>query len=468
MTFRLILLGLLGFLVTAPVARAVVPDCLARFATFAEEDPAALIAQTYAELFTKLGGSRLTAETLNALRNGDPFHVPMQWGADVNTLRKSLAEFHRMLTKKGWDRPELLHPIRHFLTELVSQKVGAVDALDKALKLAGADELLPLPSGTNRLAVSPDARWLVIHNISYGQGYPLHWYDSKTGTWRETHGISNFSVNPIFSKHGNALLYATGNSTLTRVPFSENGPDFATAVSLKPTNPGGIQLHFVETTDPDRVYGSGTQSSAPEFVFDFKSQTAVPIDLTKLTRTTWLGKERIVREWGSVPGTPHLYLYLHENGFFTGKRVLRVIKIADDGKATEVGSPLTLHFGKKYTGPHGVILTTDGKKPLARDSGEIWFYNAATPTPKPVGTIGAIRQVAVSPNGKRIAVIKQAYEEAAPYTIDWIDAESEKLLNSTRLPSGTDPRDMRILPGGEILLRDATNDRVIVLRRHGD
>ncbi len=105
--------------------------CLAGFAAVSSDADSAeeIVSHTYGELLEQLG-AKLKPETLQTIRkSGEPFTVPDQDGADLQSLQRRMKDFEALVVGKGWKTPEVT-------TRLLADLDGRLAALGVATERA--------------------------------------------------------------------------------------------------------------------------------------------------------------------------------------------------------------------------------------------------------------------------------------------------------------------------------------------
>src|SRR5688572_12126044 len=86
--------------------------------------PTELIRQTYDELWQTLARTPEVPALARTVRSeGDPFRLPPGQAEELQSLRRRLTDFQRMLDINGWDTQD----IRQSLLDVLARRIGDYD-----------------------------------------------------------------------------------------------------------------------------------------------------------------------------------------------------------------------------------------------------------------------------------------------------------------------------------------------------
>ncbi len=214
------------------------PNCLLSFAAAGNEDGGrkALVVSTFERLLGEVGKVPLRPEDLDAMVS-DPFRAP-ESGDDVLALNRSLATFHELLTKKGWDTPET----RGWLAEtLRARAVGIRQNLVQRVRAQRANVRteVAIPGRPVKVVLSPNGEFVLSHDDK-----TVRITDVFSGQTREFPKPARYLVKPFnsrddieFSSDGNGLIWVAQGMRQLLIPVENGEPRWERGRLIGPQPP---------------------------------------------------------------------------------------------------------------------------------------------------------------------------------------------------------------------------------------
>ncbi len=441
-------------------------------------DPAALVSNTYLDLFYQLGKGRLTADTLEKLvASGDPFTLPDQADTDLIALQHRLHEFRELVKTKGWDTEPMRAKLLDDVRGLIARQRGLAAIREEALANSFVDYPLGFPENASA-EFSPDGRWVVGVEAKHSLITEYFVHDRRTRRTTKQ-AMPQLPVGrPFFSPDGKELLFPNHTAQLLRVPFENGVGDFTKSVTVgQAMGP----MHSLQTyqfmATPGRIYQGRTVNTFGGIPSGDGDPALHRFDLNTNTRIKLKVREYLedfsIAKWGVVPGTDHLwFLSPRLQPFTLGNNVkpswnLHVVAVEDDGTIRPVVRPRTWSEGIL----RDLVWLDDGKTPVVHDQYGLWRWSTLLDAPTQIfprilvqGRLDTVAQIALHPDGKRAAYLNVLGSNGA--RIDWLDLKTAEATEGFALPPDAIYRTLKFSPDdGALLLGDKDGNWTVVNHR---
>jgi len=316
-------------------AIAATPNCLVHFASVpADAVDYSLVEKTYDRLFDALG-TQISPATMEAMLqpgHESPLKVPEQKDADWLTLNRNLEGFEKLLETKGWKRPEVLARLSDRLRARIGAQAKSRTVRERAELRTVPDVSLPLGKQTSEPLLSPDGKWILVHDGTLGTDENRPWNVTviNTSTHEQKVYPTRGGVFRVeFTSDSSRLLLTYLNNRLDWIPFTNGVPDFSAPQSANlHAEWGASHFSVYPTGNPDIVFVADNHNKVGRF--DLAAKTAKEVDLSAVLASN---EGIFVGGYAILPGTDHLVLHIAMQPH--GGRY-SVVKVGQDGKAVEI------------------------------------------------------------------------------------------------------------------------------------
>ncbi len=398
------------------------------FATTSESapEPEVAIVDTYARLLEEVGGAKLTPELIQAtVKAGNPFRVH-EGKEDLSSLHRRLADFRRMLEKRGWETPANRRLLLESLSARLELQKEAATALKEAMRTEESEYTIPFanPRGPD---LHPNGRWVMSLRSEALPTHPteasVSVFDTQTRQMRNQPRPRGYG-GPIFLPGRPDVIFPVAGNGLVSVPFQDGVLDFAAAKTLLPTD--GVSAEYLRDLKPTTTAGVyfGPKQDVGVMRIDLNAGTREHLPLPRDVNGNW--------DWGPVPGQ-NRYFFVDTEG-----AAYRIVMASydRDGKFTVENRDRFVRkkaFGPIRFSPDGKTLIATGENtndevqvgPVA-DSSPLQKITAANGT---TSFDGKILRVLPVTGSNRILVITET-RPAGGSRFELVDLDTKRTIRS--------------------------------------
>jgi len=443
--------------------------CPFSFATLNDESEALpLIVGTYQKLLGTLG-SDLSSESLaEMIRSQDPFRIPDRERAELLALRRNLERFRAMLADGEWNSTA----IKNSLVGVLKTRLEGVET-QRQEREAGVQETRPdlsVPlSHSNRVAISPDGRFLLTSNmptgVKPGVAWTLNIHQADLPGNREIAGGSGYLWGPFFTAAGNHVLFTNGEGQFRKVPFREGELDWSRAEWMGESDKDIGALGEVRSGKNPKLFYAADDTRVI-WKFDLTKNTRVP-----LAQKAFLGAGAEILYWGVLPDSDRLYLVSTSGP--KGPVRFDVVEAGASGTIKKVGYPYqhrTLEIPELHAGYEirRLAIAENGKTVVIVNGHQAAtaFPNGKKPVPLvPLADVkGTTKNTVVSavvanPRADQLAVLYQRSDQTGDrYWVELLNAQTLELVKAFDVPNVT--FNIQFTPDGKSLWAITNEDKV--------